>query len=162
MATITALAFDNVEGADNMFQTLMSWQDEGLIQVLDAVVATRNIGNDVQVEQKLKKTGKYAARGSGIGLIAGVILGGPIGGLVAGAGIGAIAGKMKQHKLDKDFVEEVVESIRPETSILFIMTEGGDAERLKDELSAHQAKVLTTTLSEEEEAELRQLLADEQ
>ncbi len=162
MANITALAFNNMEGADSMYQNLMSWQEEGLITVLDAVIATRNIGNDIQVEQKLKKTGKYAARGSGVGLIAGMLLGGPIVGLAAGAGIGAISGKMKKHGIDKKFVDEVLEVIRPETSILFVMTEGGDIDRLQDELKVHQAKVLTTTLSEEQEKNLRNLLANEE
>lgn len=162
MANITALAFDTMEGADNMFQNLMSWQEEGLIEVLDAVVATRNVGNDIQVEQKLKKTGKYAARGSGVGLIAGMILGGPIVGLAAGAGIGAISGKMKKQGIDRKFVDSIVDAIRPETSILFIMTEGGDIERLQEELRVHRATVLSTTLSEEQEKDLRELLAREE
>jgi uncharacterized membrane protein len=162
MANITALAFDNMEGANNMFKNLMSWQEEGLLKVLDAVIITRNIGNDVQVEQKLKKTGKYAAGGSGIGLIAGMILGGPIVGLAVGAGVGAITGKMKKHGIDKDFVRSMEDAIRPETSILLTLTEGGDIEHLQSELKVHRAKVLSTTLPEEEAENLRNLLAREE
>jgi uncharacterized membrane protein len=162
MANITALAFDNMEGANNMFENLMSWQEEGLLKVLDAVIITRNIGNDVQVEQKLKKTGKYAVRAGGAGLIAGMILGGPIVGLAAGAGIGAITGKMKKHGIDKDFVRNMEDAIRPETSILLILTEDSDIERLQSELKVHRAKVLSTTLPEEETENLRNLLAREE
>jgi len=162
MSNIVALLFEDIQGAENMYENVLTWQEQGLIKVLDAVIATRGVGSSIEVKQKNKKTGKYAASGGGIGLIAGLILGGPIGGLAVGATAGAISGHMKQQKLERHFVDDVVEGIRPETSILFLMTDEGDVEGLEAELRPHHAKVLSTTLSAEQEANLRNLLAREE
>lgn len=162
MSNITALLFEDTAGAENMYANLETWQEQGLVKIVDAVVATRNDGSDIQVEQKVKSSGKYTTRGGGIGLIAGVILGGPIGGLAVGAAAGAIGGHMKKQDIDKNFIDDVLEGIRPQTSILFVMTEDGDAEALGAELRAHKARVLTTTLGAEQEAELRDMLAREE
>lgn len=162
MSNITALLFEDTQGAEIMYDNLLTWQENGLVKVLDAVIATRSGGSDVQVEQKFKSTGKYTTAGGGIGFIAGLILGGPIGGLAVGAAAGAIGGHMKSHGIDKKFVDGVVDGIRPETSVLFVMTDEGDQEGLEAELRPHKAKVLSTTLSDEQEANLRDLLASEE
>jgi uncharacterized membrane protein len=163
MANVHALLFEEMNGADNFYAALESMAEEGMVTIVDAVIAVRNIGKEVEVRQMTdKKTGRYAAGGGGVGFLAGMLLGGPILGLAAGAGIGAITARMKDEGLDDDFVKNIVDGIRPETSILFLMTEDGDPERINEALRPFKATLLTSNLPSDRQAELEELLKREE
>jgi uncharacterized membrane protein len=161
-SNIIVLGFEEQTKAEDMLTLFRDWEEQGLITIEDAVVAVRGKSQDVEVKQTRSVTGKYAARGTGIGLAAGLLLGGPIGGLVAGTAIGAIAGKMKDIGIDDDFVREATGALRPESSALFLMGRAEDPERFYQELKPHKAIVATTSLSPEQERRLRDALQDEE
>jgi uncharacterized membrane protein len=162
-SNVFALLFSDTTGADNFYAALEGLADEGLVTIVDAVIAMRNAGQDVNVRQMTpKKTGRYATGGGGIGFLAGMLLGGPILGLAAGAGIGAITARMKNHGMDHDFVNDIVQGMQPETSVLFVMTQDGNVDKLREALRPYKAVVLTTSLTGEQEQELQQLLKDEE
>lgn len=158
---IVVLGFETQDAAKIWLEDFERMQDEGLVALEDAVVASRGLGSHVEIQQTHSVTGKYAARGTGIGLLAGLLLGGPIGGLVGGAAIGAIAGGLKDYGLDDKFVKEVSEWLRPNSSALFLLVKEAKAEEVLEQLKPLKAKVLTTTLTEEGEKRLRETLAEE-
>lgn len=162
MSNVTVLVFDDMQGAENMLANVQTWQENGWIKLEDAVVVTRDEGSNLEVQQTHKFGGKYALRGSGIGLLAGLLLGGPIGGLAAGAAIGGISGHMKDYGIDDKFIKQVSDGLRTNTSALFLMTKEGDEEKIMGELKAHKATVLSTTLPPDQEKRLRKTLEDEQ
>lgn len=159
---VVVLGFDNRYAAEGMLESLTKMQEEGLIELEDAVVASRGPGIEVEIQQTRSETGKSALRGTGIGLLAGLLLGGPIVGLVGGAAIGAILGAMKDHGLDDKFVDQVSEWVRPNTSALFLLVKEARGEEVLARLKPFKAKVLTTTLSEEQEKRLKGILAEEE
>jgi uncharacterized membrane protein len=160
---IIALGFDDLDGAENMLANVHSFQERGFFTVKDAVVVTKPVGdNKLQIKQTVKKTGKWALGGGGIGFLAGMLLGGPVGGLVVGATVGAISGALKDSGIDDNFIHTVGTSLRDDTSALFVMVEPNpnrNEDDLMKELSEHRAKVLSTTLSPEREKQLRGLLS---
>lgn len=158
---VVVLGFGEEQGAETMLDYLGEMQKEGLIELEDAVIASRGPGTNVDIRQMHSKTGKFALRGSGIGLLAGLLLGGPIGGLIGGAAIGGITGALKDHGLDDSFVEEVSGWVRPNTSALFLLIEEARGEEVLPRLQSLNARVLTTTLPEEAEKRLRESLATE-
>jgi uncharacterized membrane protein len=159
---IIVLGFEGKTKAEDMLTLFQEWAERGWITIEDAVVAVRGESQEVEIKQTKSVTGKYAARGTGIGLAAGLVLGGPIGGLVAGTAIGAIAGKMKDIGIDDDFVREATGVLRPDSSALFLMGRAEDPERFYAELKPHKAIVATTSLSPEQERRLRDALAEEE
>lgn len=151
--------------AEGMLGTIMQLQEEGLLVVDDAVIASRGVGENVNIKQTQSETGKFSLRGGGIGLLAGILLGGPIGGLVAGTAMGAIAGKMKDAGIDDDFIKGITAGLSPNSSMLFLMVEKVDPDKrdkLESELRKYKAVVLETTLSDDNEAELRELFAKDE
>ena len=84
---------------------------DGLITIEDAVIASRGVGQNVEIKQTQSVTGKYTLRGSGIGLLAGFLLGGPIGGLIGGTAVGAISGALKDIGIDDKFIREASEML---------------------------------------------------
>ena len=159
---IVVLGFKNQYGAEGMLKDIQRWQEEGLIELEDAVVASRGPGGDVQIEQTHKQGGRFALRGGGAGLLAGLLLGGPILGLAVGAAAGGIAAALKDYGLDDTFVEEVSQWVQPETSALFLLVKEAKAEEVLERLRSYGAVVLTTTLAPAQEKRLRQALAEEE
>jgi len=125
-------------------------------------VASRGPGFEVEIEQTHSETGKRALGGSGIGLLAGLLLGGPILGLAGGAAIGAIAGKMKDYGIDDDFIKEISQGLKANSSALFLMVKEANAEEVLEKLKPFKATVLTTTLSEGQEEKVRKALEKEE
>jgi uncharacterized membrane protein len=158
---VVVFGFDEEQGAETMLDYVDDMQKEGLLELEDAVIASRGPGTDVDIRQMHSKAGKFALRGSGIGLLAGLLLGGPIGGLIGGAAIGGITGALKDHGLDDSFVEEVSGWVRPNTSALFLLIAEAKGEQVLPRLQSLNARVLTTTLPEEAEKRLRESLAAE-
>jgi uncharacterized membrane protein len=166
-----------------MLTNVNSWAKEGWLKVEDAVVVTRGAGSEMpptqmatanteqprvaqgatsntelEIKQTHKFAGKFALGGSGIGFLAGMLLGGPIGGLVVGATVGGITGALRDYGIDDKFIKEVSAGVRPGTSALFLMTTGGDAEKLLPEIREHKARLLSSTLPPEQEQALREAL----
>jgi uncharacterized membrane protein len=160
-SNIVVLAFDGRYTAKATLKDIQKMQEDGLLEIKDAVVASRGPGGNVKIEQTHSEKGKFALRGSGIGLLAGLLVGGPIGGLVGGAAVGVIAGALKDYGIDDDFIEEVSESLKPDSSALFLMVSNAKAEETLERLKPFKAKVLNTTLSEEQEQKLKEVLEKE-
>jgi uncharacterized membrane protein len=161
MSNIVALAFEGEETAKGWLKDLNKLADEGHIEILDAVTASRGVGKNVEIEQTHSAKGKYAKRGTGVGFLAGLLLGGPILGAAGGAAVGAITGSMKDVGIDDNFIEEISKGVAPHSSMLFLMVQNAD-EKVMEYLKPFKARVLTTTLPPEEEARLQKLLESEQ
>ncbi len=157
-SNIVVLAFDGRYTANATLIDIQKMQEDGLLEIVDAIVASSGPGGNVRIKQTHSDKGKFALRGSGIGLLAGLLLGGPIGGLVGGAAVGAIAGALKDIGIDDDFIEEMSESLKPDSSALFLMVKNAKAEETLERLKPIEAKVLNTTLSEEQEKKLKKVL----
>ena len=159
-STIIVLGFDHQHGAEGMLEHLDQIQQEGLIILEDAVITSRGVGDKVDIKQANPQTGKTSLKGSGVGLLAGLLLGGPILGAAAGAGIGAIVGSVRDFGLDDHFVKEISESLKPESSALFLLVKEAKTEELQGRFSNYEARVITTTLSPEKQKALQQFLGE--
>jgi uncharacterized membrane protein len=161
-SNIVVLGFKNQYGAEGMLKDIQKWQEGVLIELEDAVIASRAAGGGIQIEQTHKEGGRFALRGGGAGLLAGLLLGGPILGLVGGVAAGGIANALKDYGLDDTFVKEVSQWVQPETSALFLLVKEAKADEVLDKLRPQGAIVLTTTLAPEQEKRLQQALAEEE
>ena len=162
MSNVIVLAFDGEETAEGMLNDLKKLEEQGKIEILDAVVASRGAGKHIEVKQTQSDKGKFAARGTGIGFLAGLLLGGPVLGAAGGAAIGAITGSMKDVGIDDNFIEQISKGLQPNTSAIFLMTQNADMEAIEAYLKPYKARVLSTTLSPETENKLKELLSEEQ
>jgi uncharacterized membrane protein/sporulation protein YlmC with PRC-barrel domain len=168
-SNIVVLGFENRHGAEAMLDDVYKWQQEGLIEVEDAVLADAGPDGQVKIRQTHRSdAGKFALRGGGVGLVAGALVGGPIVGLVAGVAAGSIRGKRaaalkdQGYGLDDDFVQAASGWVRAERSALFLLVKQADAEGLRAKLLPLKATILTTTLAPEQEQRLRRVLAEEE
>jgi uncharacterized membrane protein len=160
---IIVLGFPTIDGAENMLANVESWEKRGFFTVKDAVVVTKGSGaNQLEIKQTVKKAGKWALGGGGIGFLAGMLVGGPIGGIIVGATVGAISGALKDSGIDDKFIRSVSNSMSGDTSTLFVMVTPNpdrDEAELMKELAEQRATVISTTLAPDREEQLRNKLS---
>ncbi len=118
------LTFDSPTGADSMLQTLKNLQDDNFIELLDAVIVTKDARGSVQLRQPLAVgPDKGAAFGALTGAIVGM-LGGPGGaivGLVSGAVTGGATAAAWEAGLPQDDIKAMaVDELRPNESALMV------------------------------------------
>jgi uncharacterized membrane protein len=159
---VVVLGFDSQFGAEGMLNDFNRMQEQGLVEIEDAVVASRGLGEHIEVKQTKSLKGKFAKKGSAVGLLAGLLLGGPIIGLAAGAAVGAITGSLKDYGIDDKFIEQTNAWIQPNHSALFLLIKEAKAEEVLAKLKPFKAFVLSTTLSEEGRKRLEKALEKEE
>jgi uncharacterized membrane protein len=162
MATLTVWKFDTADGAQNALTTLERLQKEELIQVVDAAVVTWPVGRKKPKTQQLRSmTGAGALGGSFWGLLFGLIFFVPILGLAIGAAMGALAGSLSDVGIDDEFIRRVRDEVTPGTSALFVMTANAVTDRVLEPFRGNRPELITTNLSKEQEARLREAFAEE-
>jgi uncharacterized membrane protein len=74
----------------------------------------------------------------------------PVIGGVAGAAIGAISKATEGTGITKDQLETIRTQVTEGTSALFVVTEGGDLDRLGERFHGMHSKLIATNLTETE------------
>ena len=114
MATLTAWAFDNLEGAEQAAQKLQGLQAQELINIEDAAVVSWEPGKKKPKTRQLSNmTAAGALGGTFWGMLFGLIFFVPLLGAAIGAGIGALAGSMTDVGISDDFINSVKQAVTP-------------------------------------------------
>lgn len=135
---------------------------EGKMAVESGTIVVKGEGGKVS----LKKTSEWTAksggrRGAFWGLLVGLVFGGPILGLLGGLGLGRLLGGRKQQPIDRDFMKELGESMKPNEAALFLLIEEGDAATL-DQLMSFDATLYTTVLTDDAKEAIDNAAKDEE
>jgi uncharacterized membrane protein len=156
MSSLLVFAFDTETGAKEMIEDVKALQKQQLITVSDAATVVRQPDGKVKVKQANSLVGAGALGGAFWGMLIGLLFFAPWLGLAVGAITGAIAGKVSDYGIDDDFIKEVGATVEPGHSALFMMVESMTEDKVLAELSKHNAKLLRTNLSAEDDAKLRE------
>jgi len=161
MATLTVWKFDSAGGAVNALTMLGRMQKEELLQINDGAYVTWPEGEKKPKTAQLNRlTGAGALGGSFWGLLFGLIFFVPLLGMAVGAAMGALAGSMSDVGINDEFIRGVREHVTPGTSALFVMTSNAVVDKVLEEFKETGATLLSTNLSHEQEAKLREAFAE--
>jgi uncharacterized membrane protein len=166
MSDLIAVGFKGEDTADQVLNKLQALQKEHLIDLEDACVVVRDQAGQVHLKQAVNLTRVGATTGGLQGAMWGTLIGllflNPLIGLAAGAavgaGSGALAGALSDYGIDDQFIRSVGSTIQPASSALFVLVRSVTADRVLPELRPFEGTVLRTSLSNEQEARLRQAL----
>lgn len=158
MSNLVVIAFDNMEEAGKVRETLRSAQRQDMISLDDSAVVVKDEEGRVHVKNEMDRGVKIGAVGGGLLglLLASVFF--PVAGIVIGALGGALVGKAFDTGVDKQFVKDVEAEMQPGTSAIFLIVRDANADMAVAALKPYKGKVLQTTLPEEDEEELRRIL----
>jgi uncharacterized membrane protein len=155
MATMVVLAFKDETSAEQMRDKLVELQKVQLISLADAAVVVRRQDGKVKVRQAVNLVGAGAMGGAFWGMLIGLLFWAPWLGLAIGAISGALGGSLRDYGIDDGFIKEVGNTIEPGDSALFLLVNSWVEDKVMDQVQEFNAQVLQTSLSSEDEANLR-------
>lgn len=159
--TLTVWKFPSSSGAETAVETLKDLQKQQLITVHDAAIVSWAEGAKKPKTKQLNDlTAAGALGGTFWGLLFGLIFFVPLLGAAIGAGFGALAGSMSDVGIDDDFISSVRDKVTAGTSALFVLTSDATLDRVHEEFQGQSAELLSTNLSHEQEAALREVFGD--
>ena len=158
MSDLVVIAFDNEHTAFEMRAELAKMQKEYLIKMDDVVVVTKDDKGKPKLHQAVNLTAAGAVGGTFWGMLIGMIFLNPLLGAAVGAGAGALSGKLSDIGIDDNFMKELGESLTPGSSALFVLVRKATPDKVLAGLKQFKGKVIKTSLTKDEEDELRQVL----
>jgi uncharacterized membrane protein len=148
---VLAVMFDKPTRADEALLALVHVQQEGGIELADAVVVAKLESGRTVVRQTVDITpGRAAVSGAWLGTLVGFLFGGPLGGAIAGAAGGALYAKLVDIGLDDGWVKQMAEWIDPGTSaLLLLVNDPVLREGALHELGRFEGTVVSTTFPDD-------------
>ena len=158
MSDLIVIGFPDEFKADEVLIDLRRLELDYLIDLEDAAIVVRNQDGKVRVKQSQELVTSGALTGGFWGLLIGLMFLQPLLGIL-GAAVGAISGALTDIGIDDNFIRELGDTIEPGTSALFILVTKSTPDKVLEDLSKFEGKVLRTSLSHVDEAKLQAALA---
>lgn len=144
---VIVAAFKDMDGASNVLNDLKQAKREGLIDIEDAAVITK----DIDGKTKIRETHDMGAgKGATIGAVTGAVLSiiaGPIGWMALGGGlIGGISAKMRDGGFPDDRLRKLAEGLTPGSSALVVIIDHNWVAAVEEQIEKHDADMLMGAL----------------
>jgi uncharacterized membrane protein len=161
MATLVAIGYPDETTAEAARQTVQRLESDLVIQSDQVAAISRDSAGKYHVTTTHggSTTSGGAVWGGFWGLLFGLLFFIPIAGLAIGAGFGALFGHLGKNMIDKEFQEQVRDTVKPGTSALFMIIEQATPDKAIAALQGYGGKVIKTSLSDEDTAKLQEALA---
>jgi uncharacterized membrane protein len=158
MSDLIVIVYPTEAKAEEVRKRLFELQKEYLIQLGDAVIATKTEAGGIKLNQLFNATAAGAASGSFWGLLIGVLFLNPLIGVAAGAAGGALGGALTDFGINDQFMKDLATKIKPGNAALFVLIQQMTADKVLREIQGFGGEVLRTSLDETREHALREAL----
>ena len=158
MSEFIAVTYPDQFKAEEVRLTLWKLQRDYLIDMDDAVVATKNAKGKISLHQAVNLPAIGALSGGFWGTLVGVIFLSPLLGAAVGAASGAISGALTDVGIDDHFMKNLAAKLQPGTSALFVLVRSATQDKVLAEIRKFGGTVLQTSLSHHDEAKLQTAL----
>jgi len=158
MSDLIAVAYPDRETAEKVRGELARLTREHVIEVADAVVATREPNGKVKLHQTVNPAGTGAAGGALWGGLIGLIFLAPLLGAAIGGAVGAASGAVTDLGIEDNFMKELGKSLPEGGAALFVLVRQVTPDKVLPRISEYGGKVLQTSLSNESEERLQEAL----
>jgi uncharacterized membrane protein len=164
MSDLVVVGFEGEFTADEVLLDLLKMEQVHLVDLDDAAIAARKKDGTFRIKCSNVLVMADAATGSQWGLLIGTVLLNPLMGTLAGGVIGAAVGKvtkvLKKIGIEEEFIREVSDTFKPDSSAIFILVRKSLPEKVVEEFIKFKGKLLRSSLSPENELELQKILQE--
>ena len=157
MANLVAIAYDDVDQAQQVTETLGHLMKEHSIELEDVVIVEHRADGKIKLHQP-SMAGMGAAGGALWGGLIGLIFFMPLFGMAIGAASGAAAGALGDRGIDDDFMKELGDKLPEGGAAVFVLVREATADKVVPELAKFGGHVIQSSLSNEQEAALQEAL----
>lgn len=167
MSDLIAVAYPDINRAEQVLDTLGQMRSAQLIDLEDACYVTKDANGQIKLHQSVNLPGMGAKSGAlwgGLwGFLFGLLVLQPLAGMAIGAGIGAgsgaLAGKLSDYGIDDNFMKKLSASLTPNSSAIFLLVRRVTADKVVPEVSRYGGTIIQSSLSKDAEARLQAALA---
>jgi uncharacterized membrane protein len=159
MSTLVVIGYNDLYQAEEVRLKLWKLQKDYLIDLEDAVVATKDQAGKIKLHQAVNLTATGAVSGSFWGTLIGLIFLNPLLGLAMGATAGAVSGALTDVGIDDKFMKDLATTMQPGSSALFVLARRATPDKVLEELQGTGGTILQTSLSHDDEAKLQAALS---
>jgi uncharacterized membrane protein len=157
VANLVAIAYDDVDQAQQVMSTLGQLRKEHLIELEDAVIVEHQPGGKMKLHQP-SMAGMGAAGGALWGGLIGLIFLMPLFGMAIGAATGAATGALSDYGIDDNFMKELGQKLPEGGAATFVLVKAATADKVVPEVAKFGGHVIQSSLSNEQEAALQEAL----
>lgn len=161
MSELIVLGFDAEAQADAFGDKIAAMQKDLIIEIQDAAEVVRDEKGKPKVKHGRKLVGAGALGGAFWGMLFGLLFLMPFLGAAIGAGFGALFGKLGDTGLDKQFIDQMGDAIKPGQAGWFLILSKMTEDKFLAEVEGTHARLLRTSLSNEQEAKLKKAFGAE-
>jgi len=160
MSDLVFIAFDNEKKAEEVRDKVLAMQRDYLIDVGDAVIATRDEKGRVKLNQLMHPAGAGAVGGAFWGMLIGWLFLMPVAGAALGAAGGALGGSLVDVDInDQDMKRQANEALKPGTAGLFLLIRKMTTDKVLEDLKGEGGTVIRTSFDHAKEDALKAALA---
>ena len=160
MSNLVAIAYPDVQTAEQVRSTLGQLQTEKLIELDDMVIVTRNDQGKVKLHQSISTGATAAAGGALWGGVIGLLFLAPLLGMAVGAASGGLAGSVADVGVDDNFMKDLGTKLESGTAALIVLVRSSTADKVLPRIQEFGGHVIQSSLSNEREEELRHALGE--
>jgi uncharacterized membrane protein len=157
MANLVAIAYDDLDKAQEVMGTVGQLVREHSLTLEDAVIVEQKQDGKIKLHQP-SLAGRGAAGGALWGGLIGLIFVMPLLGLAVGAASGAAAGAVSDYGIDDNFMKELGDKLEPGKAAVFVLVKEATRDKVVPEIAKYGGTVLQSSLSNEQEAALQEAL----
>ena len=158
MSHVLAITFEDEEQGPAALRTLKSLASQGQLKIDDAAVIVKDAEGKVKVDNMVESGVKQGALAGGfVGLLISSVFF-PVAGIALGAAGGALIGKTLNTGLDKKFITDVKESLKPGNSGILFIVRRENVGLLITALEPFKGKIFQSSFDSEAEEEIRKSL----
>jgi uncharacterized membrane protein len=158
MSDLIAVAYPDRATAEKVRGELVRLTREHVIEIEDAVVATRADNGKVKLHQAVNPAGSGAAGGALWGGLIGLIFLAPLLGAAIGAAAGAAGGAVSDLGIEDNLMKDVGQSLPEGGAALFVLVRRVTPDKVIPRIEQYGGKVLQSSLSNEAEQRLQEAL----
>jgi uncharacterized membrane protein len=160
MSDLVFIAFDSEKKAEEVRDKILAMQREYLIEVSDAVIATRDENGRVKLNQLMHPAAAGAVSGAFWGMLIGWLFLMPVAGAAVGAASGALGGSLMDVGInDQQMKEQANEALKPGTAGLFLLIRKMTTDKVLEDLKGVGGAVIRTSFDHAKEDALKAALA---
>lgn len=156
MPELIVVTYPDLPTAEAVRSELLDMQEDYLVSLRDAVIATRDRKGRVKLNHLIVAWPLGMVSGSMWGLLVGLLFLHPVFGLLAGATAGAVGGALSDYGISDHFMRRVAASLEGGRAALFVMV-GDMGDRVAEALAQRGGEVMRTNLDSSKEKQLMEV-----
>jgi uncharacterized membrane protein len=157
MSNLVAIAYDDVDTAQQVMTSLTELQREHSLALDDAVIIERRQDGKIKLHQP-SAAGAGAAGGAVWGGLIGLLFLNPLLGMAIGAASGAAAGAMSDFGVDDNFMKELGEQLQPGNVALVALVRNVNVAKVLEDVKI-PGKIIHSSLDPDTESALSDALS---